>query len=367
MATFATDKLFLDQSGLIALIKAIAKLKTSLSEKIEKNATDIAQLTTDLADLEAIVEKIAVFEGDTLTSGVLKTVKDLAEQVKSWITADTYDVETKKTISVRLDEIEKTLAEQKYVTDVTAESEPDETNHLNLTVSYNKGEATKLSIDCSKFVVDGFLSKTYLVRIDGTSVYDVHTGELIDIAEDTQFKASIPAVDSSAQASIRFFVFAFNSDTITSGGKQYIWVNLEDLHDSYDFEATDKDYVSVTTGVHGAGATKVSVGVAQSVKTAADGFPAVKEKLDDHETRLTAAEADLADLKPRVQTVENNVYNISEYLKVASIAEKDVTAFFNYIVFDEQTKPEWSDTTYSTKTAETTDGSETLTGPEVTK
>lgn len=367
MATFATDKLFLDQGGLIALIKAIAKLKTSLSEKIDKNATDIAQLTSDLADLEAIVEKIAVFDGDTLTNGILKTVKDLAEQIKSWITADTYDVETKKTISVRLDEIEKILAEQKYVTDVTAESVPDETNHLNLTVSYNKGENTKISIDCSKFVVDGFLSKTYLVRIDGTSVYDVHTGELIDVAEDATFKASIPNVDSSTQPSVRFFVFAFNSDAVAHGGKQYVWVNLEDLHDSYAFEATDKDYVSVTTGVHGSGPTKITVGVAESVKTAADGFPAVKTMVDDHETRLVAAETDLADLKPRMQTAENNIYNISEYLKVASIAEADVTAFFNYIVFDEQTKPEWSNTTYSTKIDETTEGSETLTGPEVTK
>lgn len=368
MATFATDKLFLDQSGLIALIKAIAKLKTTLSDKITENTTKIEQLTTDLSELEETLAKVAVFsESDELTGGVLKTVKELAEQVKSWITADSYDPETKKTIAVRLDELEKTLSEAKYVTEVTAEPAPDETNHLNLTVSYNKGEASKISIDCSKFVVDGFLSKTYLVRLDGTSAYDVHTGELVDISEEVSFKASIPQVDQSAQSGLRFFVFAFNSDTVTSGGKQYIWVNLEDLHDSYEFEAAEPNYVSVTTGAHGAGATKITVGVSESVKTAADGFGALKTQVEEQETRLAQAETDIKELKPRVQETENTVYNIGEYLRVASINEADVTSFFNYIVFDEQVKPEWSNTTYQTKTAETTDGSETLTGPEVTK
>lgn len=319
MANFATTKLFLDQTGLIALVKCIKDVRDGIIE--------------DTTELRRLLDMVAQFDtDDVLIAGILKDTKDIADKLLKWVSnGEEYDGET---ITVRLDDLTKRIEayeNQQLVADITADEKPDESNNLNFTVTYKDNTTKNFAINCAKFVVDGFLDKVYLVYVDNATIYDAATGEEITAID----KNTIPSGISSKD---RFIVFMFK--TKNSDGEEYetdtksVWVAMEDLHESYTFKGDD-GYLTIDNARHAGDSNEnvVSYGLTEDVKYAVDNFKAL--------------ESDVAALTERVTALEGEVAAISDYLTNSAILGDDVVSVFKYLVLGEGTAPDpWDGAPY---------------------
>lgn len=217
----------------------------------------------DDAGLKALIEKIA-----GLNEATIKKITDVVADIAKVDEKQTNDIAANKAKNDEQDE-KLTRIDQTAFVDVKLVQDK-KNNKVNITfepatetdVNGEKKKATKtVTIDTSAFVLDGMLGNVRLVVVS-TKPDVLVSGEPAGAYEISSYntdgavyKKFCDLKDISDQNRIdgeRFLVFEFNltdhdgdlTEQAAGKKKDTVWINVRDLHDSYDFVAkveTKKD------------------------------------------------------------------------------------------------------------------------------
>jgi polyhydroxyalkanoate synthesis regulator phasin len=272
MANLASNKLFLDQVGLQALIKKIALIKQELAEGAQGIADDVVALTE-------LVNTIIIKgdDGSTEAQGILADVIASAAALREELGETPADADS--TVYDRLVALEDAV---KALQDLTSDYEELKAKAFaDVKATYKAGdqkvilsysnkageEVATAEISTADFIVHGLVQDVNTVTVEGSKV-TLPSGEEIDVPAD------ILDHKGDKYLVFRFCVAHENTDSeIAHDELKTIWVNVNDLFNDYDFEGAtdDADYLKVeaTEVVSGVAGTqnkvtvKVSLGDAQ--------------------------------------------------------------------------------------------------------
>ena len=248
MANFASDKMFLSQTGVQALIKKIADIRKEILE----GQTGIAN---DFAELSALVDSIiAKTEDGVIAKGMLANVIAEAEALRNEL--GEVPADAAKTIYTRLADAETAINnliagdltedfnDLKSKAFVDAVSTYDSANQkVKLSYKNAAGAEVKLiEIDTADFIVHGMMEDVNTVTIESSKV-TLPDGTVLDVP-----------VDVMEHKGDKYLVFRFklaheNTDSdVAHDELKAVWVNVHQLFNDYDFvgESDDADYVTVT-------------------------------------------------------------------------------------------------------------------------
>lgn len=389
---YVSNKLFLDQSGLQALIAKIAGLKTDFDNQI----TDV---TTDLSDLIEMVNKVFGWneEKDNVIitddpNNPLKQIKDAVDALRNELGEEGANGET---VYERLKALEDGLAaiDVESLNALIASAfvnvlDPkyDEASQT-VTIGFenlNK-EVTNAVIDMTPFIVHGMLDDVKL------AVVAADADPNATLADGTEIPVTVPGGLKKG----KYLVFTFkvqhdDSSNGTHGSEEtekVIWVNVNDLFTDYIFDTTDdNDYIKATftedpsnsynaaqkwtlTVVPGDAQVKVNdlvEGKALDGKTGTSTYKGIVELND----ALDKAVNDLNDLTETVNAldetvngegglvervealekwkegVDDNLLELNNWTESNTIHIDFINDYFDYTVYGQGTKPEPGDDKY---------------------
>lgn len=264
MANFASDKMFLSQTGVQALIKKIADIRKEILE----GQTGIAN---DFAELSSLVDNIiAKTEGGVIAKGMLANVIAEAEALRNEL--GEVPADAAKTIYARLADAETAINnliagdltedfnDLKSKAFVDAVSTYDSANQkVKLSYKNAAGAEVKLiEIDTADFIVHGMMEDVNTVTIESSKV-TLPDGTVLDVPADVM-----------EHKGDKYLVFRFklaheNADSdIAHDELKAVWVNVHQLFNDYNFAGVsdDEDYVTVV-----ATETPSAVAAAQNLVT----------------------------------------------------------------------------------------------------
>lgn len=269
-AGFSSEKLFLDQDGLITLIDKVVDLKTKLVDMIEDSNEDLADQIGALITMLQENFQWNLSDGSAVSfKGDLKDLQDLAAALRKELgkTEDITNEEGYETVYAAIDDLVARLKdledvnagtrltnlENKGFTDVDVKNDLDEQKIVIDFYSENKPIADNvpvksIEINTADFIMHGILSNVHLITLtqDDIDAEEVTVGtETIEVPSDIRVQAN---------ADKKFLIFEFkvehdsgNSEENTHGNVNHIWLDVESLFNDYEFKAvsTDEDYVEI--------------------------------------------------------------------------------------------------------------------------
>lgn len=321
-----TEKMYLDQTGLMALLD---KLKEFYDE-FKGNVEDVADLTDRLDEL------FIKGEGDNADTGIVADIQKFIKALRDEIGESTGALED-KTIYDRLAELEKSASdlvprveklENESFAKVTADYDKAA---KKINVKFYNAEGTELTtektsfeIDTTDFVIDGMIKNVHLVTINEDG--GVTWPEGSDNHE-------VPADIAANHKGEKYLVFCFNvTENVGTGAPvNVIWVPIEALFTDYKFnqDNKDEDYVTIDMKmVHDPVANQVTATLALGQK-AKDDFALVEgtfsELVEDTQktykgikglnTGLEDAEAKIGKLQDEVEKAETGLLDRTTQLE----------------------------------------------------
>lgn len=389
LKSFVSDKFFLDQAGLQALIKKIAGIKESLDKAISGSATD-------LADVVSLVDNILAWADDEKNSvvakGLLKNVIDAAQTLRDEL-GEKDAVES--TIYARLAELEKFVEDldqdfleelrKKAFVDVDSKYDAD-AQKVTITFTTSTGATKEAVINTSDFIVHGLMDGVKVVNYDGSATE-------VDLGEWGTVKVPTEVRDSGKYLVFKFKVAHDHEDDEKfdhSELDQLIWVSVTELFSDYDFEgkSTDEDYIKIDTvedesnpntanrvtitvslgdaqkkvnalveGValkpnqgEGGETYKGIVELNEAVEAINTGNEELAGRVDVLEETVGNDESglvkDVKDLTDRVETAEGKIDSLEEWTSTRFINIDFINDYFDYVVEGKGTEPKPGDEKY---------------------
>lgn len=297
----------------------------------------------DDAGLKALIEKIAQMNGD-----ITKTIKDIMA-VDNQQTQDIKDIKAEDVKqNEHLAEIDKTAF-------VNVECKQDtKANEVILTFSPKDKAGTPVTtkIDTSAFVLDGMLGDVNLVVVvteensefsEGTGAYKI-AGYNASGASYEKFCDIKDIALANRINGERFLVFKFNvteqdghiEDVIKDAKTpQTVWLNVRDLHDSYNFEAQagDAAYFNLE-----AKENRIVKGESTVIYTLTP-----SEKFINN-MKLIQGEEDggigrgIAKIDAELARIEDLAKKLAQYAALRPITAKSVADYFDWKVFKDPEK-----------------------------
>lgn len=355
MATeFASNKLFLDQAGVQALIKKIADIKKELESNLSGAVGDL----TDLIELVGtIIEK---GEEGTVAKGILADVIAAAEALRAELGDAPEEVtetvyEKLADLTSRIEDIEAKNLDDLDKAFVDVEQPVYDANAQKVTINFKnrKGEvAGTAKIDTKDFVVHGLMDGVDVVSYNGKDD-QVTIGKGEDaVTLDVPFE-----VKAHAGKYIIFrFKLAHEHDDMENSAHdemKAVWVNVNDLFTDYKFEGevaegsegyieveaieatpdyTDANKVTIKVGL---GADQKAVNDLVEGKTQADGKPVgetyrgiveLNDDLEALESEFETHVGEAEDLKADVEQLQEEVEGEDGLIKKMETAEGKIEA-----------------------------------------
>lgn len=239
-----TEKLYLDQVGLKALIDKIGEFydeyKAYTGEKDEAIEEIIARLD----------ELYIADTGDGTASGLVKDLQDLVAGLRADLgekSAAAGDDTAFARIARLVGEVETattglldrtTKLENESFADVESVYDSDA---KNVTLKFKNAAGTEIKtavIDTTDFVIDGMIKNVHLVTIKEDGSVDWPDGDTHEVPGDIAQKHGK-----------KYLVFCFNVDNNIGTGEKVnvIWVAVDELFNDYDFKAVGvDDYVKLS-------------------------------------------------------------------------------------------------------------------------
>lgn len=346
-----TEKLYLDQVGLKALIDKIGEFYDEYKKYTGENDSNIEEIIARLDEL------YIADTGDGSASGLVKDLQDLVAGLRADL-GNAADAAGDATAFARIAQLEAEVqAAGTGLLDRTSKLEAE--SFAKVEAAYDKegkkvnvkfknaageelGEGTSFDIDTTDFVIDGMIKNVHLVTIKDDGSVDWPDGDAHEIpAEYAQMHGK------------KFFVFCFNvSENVGTGeAVNVIWVPADELFNDYDFKAAGvDDYVKLAVEeVNPSTSNKVNE-VTYTItlgQKAIDDFALVEgtyteaEPSDPHHATpyrgikdlnkgLEAAEADIDKLQQEVETPDTGLLDrtaqLEEEVQAAETGLLDRTA-----------------------------------------